>query len=107
MSGVFYFLYIWAASKTLVSVLEGMWRAKGPTLDAIRLISLTFANVPLAIISSFPLLDPYELKSFYYIPLSVRYFAAGDVLAMFPAGLIWSVVIESPKNAKHRAPLIF
>lgn len=61
---------------------------------------LIFAKVPLAIIKSFPLLAPYVLKSFFSIPLYLRNFAAGEFTEMFPAGEIWSVVIESPKSAK-------
>jgi len=37
-------------------------------------------------ISSFPLLAPYELKSFASTPLAIRYLAAGDVFEIFPAG---------------------
>jgi len=65
-----------------------------------------FANVPLTIISSFPLLLPYVLKSSFWIPLANNYLAAGESLAIFPAGLIWSVVIELPKFNKQYALFI-
>lgn len=39
------------------------------------------------------------LKSFFSIPLPFKKRAAGELFAMFPAGEIWSVVIESPKTA--------
>jgi len=60
-----------------------------------------FANVPLAIISSFPLLAPYVLKSFGSTPFEIKYFAAGEFLDILPAGEMWSVVIESPKLSKQ------
>lgn len=59
-----------------------------------------FAKVPRAIIRSLPLLAPYELKSFFYIPFDVKYLPAGEFIDMLPAGDIWSVVIESPNIAK-------
>jgi hypothetical protein len=46
------------------------------------------ANVPLAMISSLPLLAPYVLKSSGFIPLAYKYRAAGELLAIFPAGEI-------------------
>jgi hypothetical protein len=46
------------------------------------------------------------LKSFFSIPLDFRKLAAGDVPAMFPAGEMWSVVMESPKTAKMYAFLM-
>lgn len=63
------------------------------------LIILMFAKVPLAMISSFPLLEPYELKSATAIPLLYKNLPAGEFLAIFPAGDIWSVVMKSPKLA--------
>jgi len=57
-------------------------------------------------ISSLPLLLPYELKSSYLIPLSIKYLAAGEFFEILPAGEMWSVVIESPKFNKQYAPLI-
>merc|ERR1719253_951485 len=47
-------------------------------------------------ISSLPRRDPEELKSFASTPRSCRYRAAGELLAILPAGEMWSVVIESP-----------
>jgi hypothetical protein len=49
-------------------------------------INLTLANVPLAMISSLPLLAPYVLKSFGSTPLLFRYRAAGELAEIFPAG---------------------
>jgi hypothetical protein len=46
------------------------------------------ANVPLAIIRSFPLLAPYVLKSFFYIPRYFKNLAAGELTEIFPAGEI-------------------
>jgi hypothetical protein len=40
------------------------------------------------------------LKSFFYIPLYFKNLAAGELTEIFPAGEIWSVVIESPNKAK-------
>jgi hypothetical protein len=45
-----------------------------------------FAKVPRAIIRSLPLLAPYELKSFFYIPFDVKYLPAGEFIDMLPAG---------------------
>ena len=63
---------------------------------SIKFFKRILANVPLAIIRSLPLLAPYVLKSFFSIPRSFKNFAAGEFTEMFPAGEIWSVVIESP-----------
>ena len=71
------------------------------------LISLTLANVPLAITSSLPLLVPYTLKSYYYTPLSDNHLPAGEFFGMLPAGDIWSVVIESPNKHNKWQSLIF
>jgi hypothetical protein len=68
--------------------LLGTWIVLGPTLSIILLINLTLANVPLAITSSFPLLDPYELKSTLSTPLDYKYLAAGEFTAIAPAGEI-------------------
>ena len=62
-----------------------------------------FANVPRIITSWLPRRAPYELKSAVCTPCGDRYFAAGLVLAMFPAGEMWSVVTESPSMASTRA----
>ena len=81
---------------------------------------LVLAKVPLAMTSSLPkinniyklilfegepLLDPYELKLSTVTPLLIKYLAAGEFLEIFPAGEMWSVVIESPKLAKTKASL--
>jgi hypothetical protein len=39
-------------------------------------------------ISSFPLLAPYVLKSAYVTPLANKYLPAGEFLEIFPAGEI-------------------
>lgn len=65
---------------------EGKCTVSGPTLSISLLIILVLAKVPLAIISSFPLLAPYVLKSAGAIPLDCKYLAAGESLAIFPAG---------------------
>ena len=62
-----------------------------------------FANVPRVITRSFPRLEPYELKSRGWTPLAMRYLPAGLSAGIDPAGEIWSVVMESPKNAKTLA----
>ena len=64
------------------------------------------AKVPRAIISSFPLLVPYELNSFSGTPFEIKYFPAGDCAVIFPAGEMWSVVIESPNKARQYASLM-
>jgi aconitate hydratase len=58
----------------------GMCLVKGPFLPANLFTSLIFAKVPLAIISSLPLLDPYELNNRASTFLAFKYSAAGDVL---------------------------
>jgi len=52
------FLYLIATSKTDPVSPDGTWMVFGPTLSIILLINLILAKVPLAMISSFPLLDP-------------------------------------------------
>lgn len=47
------------------------------------------------------------MKSFFYIPLSFKNLAAGELIDILPAGEIWSVVIESPNTAKMWAFYIF
>ena len=64
-----------------------------------------FAKVPRIMTSWLPRRAPYWLKSAGFTPLSPRYFAAGEVFAMLPAGEMWSVVMESPRRARHRAPV--
>jgi hypothetical protein len=81
-------MYLADASKISRTSPVGTWRVLGPGLSTSLFTSLTFANVPLAIISSLPLLAPYELKSLAYTPLPFKNFAAGDVFEMLPAGEI-------------------
>jgi len=83
-----YLMYSAATSKTAFSSPVSTFKETGPVFDAILLINLIFANVPHAIISSFPLLDPYELKSLSFTPFSLKYLAAGESFAIFPAGEI-------------------
>ena len=80
-----------------------MWIVSGPTFSIILLINLTLANVPLAMISSFPLLAPYVLKSYCWTFFEKRYLPAGEFFPMFPDGEIWSVVIESPTFKRQYA----
>jgi hypothetical protein len=49
---------------------------------------LVLAKVPRAMTSSLPLLAPYVLKSICWTFFSNKYLAAGDFLAMLPAGEI-------------------
>lgn len=79
------------------SLLEGMWIVVGPTFSTSLLMILVFAKVPRAMISSFPLLLPYELKSSCLMFLSIKYLAAGEFFEILPAGEMWSVVMESPR----------
>lgn len=46
------------------------------------------------------------MKSFFSTPLDFKNLAAGELTEIFPAGEIWSVVIESPNTAKMFAYLI-
>ena len=101
MSGCPSWMYLAEASNISMFSPVGTWTVLGPALSTILLTNLTLAKVPLAMISSLPLLAPYELKSLAYTPLLNKYLAAGEDLDMFPAGDIWSVVIESPKDAKQ------
>ncbi len=62
------------------------------------------ANVPRIITSWLPRREPYELKSLRSTPCSARYRPAGLSGLIEPAGLMWSVVTESPSLASTRAP---
>jgi hypothetical protein len=44
------------------------------------------------------------LKSAFCTPLAIRYWPAGEVSLIEPAGEMWSVVTESPRRASTRAP---
>jgi len=79
-------MYNYAASNIGIAVLVGTCIVLGPTLSIILFMILVLANVPLAITSSFPLLDPYELKSAFSTPLLYKYLAAGEFIAIDPAG---------------------
>src|SRR5690349_7560067 len=73
---------------------------------AISFLRRMFANVPRIITSWLPRRAPYELKSFFVTPCSMSHLPAGEDCGMLPAGEMWSVVIESPSNARHLAPAI-
>ena len=62
------------------------------------------ANVPRIITSWWPRRAPYELNSSGPTPRSWSHVPAGDHGAIDPAGLMWSVVTESPRTARTRAP---
>ncbi len=64
------------------------------------------ANVPRIMTSWLPRREPKELKSFRWTSWSRRYCAAGVSALMEPAGLMWSVVTESPSSARTRAPVM-
>ena len=49
------------------------------------------------------IISTYELKSFCSTPNDNKYLPAGEFLVIFPAGEMWSVVIESPKFANTNA----
>src|ERR1700731_777459 len=66
----------------------------------------TLANVPRTITSWLPRREPYELKSLGDTPCSCRYFPAGLLALIEPAGEIWSVVTLWPSFASTRAPVI-
>ena len=65
----------------------------------------TLANVPRTMTSSLPRRAPYWLKSATATPRSLRYFPAGLEGLIDPAGDTWSVVMESPRTARTRAPV--
>jgi hypothetical protein len=46
------------------------------------------------------------LKSFFSTPFSFKYLAAGELTEIAPAGLMWSVVIKSPRLRRQKASLI-
>ena len=46
------------------------------------------------------------MKSFFSTPFEIKYLPPGELTVILPAGEIWSVVIESPNNAKTFAPVI-
>jgi len=85
---LFSFIYNSAASKISKVLPDGIWTVYGPTFSTILLINLVLANVPLAIISSLPLLAPYVLKSFGSMPFPIKNLPAGEFLEMLPAGEI-------------------
>src|SRR5437868_8945926 len=68
-----------------------------------RFLMRTFANVPRTITSWLPRRAPYELKSSGFTPREMRYFPAGLVGLIDPAGEMWSVVTESPNTARALA----
>lgn len=98
-------IYLSATSYTVETSPDGICLVIGPTLSTNLFTILTFPKVPLAITRSFPLLAPYELNSFSSTPLEINHLAAAEVLAIFPAGEMWSVVTESPKSTRQWASL--
>ena len=49
-----------------------------------------------------------QIKHYYYhYPLEERYLAAGLFLAMLPAGMMWSVVTESPRCSNTWASVMW
>ena len=77
----------------------------GPSLpSASRLRRRMLANVPRIITSWWPRRAPYELNSSGATLRSWSQSPAGDQGAIEPAGLMWSVVTESPRTARTRAP---
>jgi hypothetical protein len=64
------------------------------------------ANVPRTITSWLPRRAPYWLKSISGTPGSIRYLPAGLLVAIEPAGEMWSVVTLSPRYANAFAPTI-
>ena len=65
-----------------------------------------FAKVPRIITSWLPRREPYELKSPGSTPFSINHSPAGLAFLIAPAGEMWSVVTESPRTARTRAPSI-
>lgn len=65
-----------------------------------------FAKVPRAMTRSLPLRAPYELKSTGSMWLLIKKRPAGEFLDILPAGEMWSVVMESPKNKRQYALVI-
>ena len=63
------------------------------------------ANVPRVMTRSLPRREPYELNIGGWTPFEIRYWPAGLETAIEPAGLMWSVVTESPRSARTRAPV--
>lgn len=58
------FIYLCAQSKTSMMSPEGKCLVRGPGVPPSNLLTKrVLANVPLAIMASLPLLDPYELNS--------------------------------------------
>ena len=66
--------------------------------------SRMLAKVPRIITSCWPRRAPYELNSSGPTPCAWSHWPAGDQAAIEPAGEMWSVVTESPRTARTRAP---
>src|SRR6202035_266879 len=105
ISGVPSARYFSDASKIDICSFVGRYRVTPPSTPGTSpLRSRMFAKVPRTITSWFPRRAPYELKSATAQPVFWRYSPAGELGLMLPAGLMWSVVTESPKIARARAP---
>mmetsp|Transcript_14449 Transcript_14449/g.26144 ORF Transcript_14449/g.26144 Transcript_14449/m.26144 type:complete len:216 (-) Transcript_14449:2029-2676(-) len=96
-------LYFSAASNTDMVSPDGMCTVTGPVcpVPASLLEMRVLAKVPRAMIRSLPRRAPYELNSDWGTSRDTSHLAAGDVLAMLPAGEMWSVVMESPKFSRQ------
>ncbi len=69
-------------------------------------LTLMFANVPRVMMRSLPRREPNELNIETGTLFSLRYFPAGPSVLIAPAGLMWSVVIESASLSRQRALVI-
>ncbi len=77
----------------------------GPSFpSASRLRRRMLPNVPRIMTSWWPRRAPYELKSTGATPRPWSQPPAGDHAGIEPAGEMWSVVTESPSQARTRAP---
>ena len=64
------------------------------------------AKVPRVMTRSFPRREPKELNCARGTPCATSHRPAGPSSGMSPAGLMWSVVTESARTARQRAPRI-
>src|SRR3954466_7455397 len=83
---------------------DGWGVVYGPSFSARFLTSRIFPDVPRIIASWWPRRAPYELNCSGLAPCSCSHVPAGLHAGIVPAGEMWSVVTESPRTAKARAP---
>ena len=103
--GVRSWRYRSAASKIVIVSPDGTWTVRPPSVPGtIRFLRRMLAKVPRTITRSSPRREPYELKSRLAIPRDFKYRPAGLSSAMSPAGEMWSVVTESLRSTRMRAP---